>query len=79
MVWQKESQKISEWMEMEFFFRQEKEKEIGNVGEWTWENALRSTEILKIGIDYRVLAFKRFHRTHLSQLHYREVLVHVLP
>ena len=32
MVWQKESQKISEWMEMEFFFRQEKEKDI--VGMW---------------------------------------------
>ena len=27
---------------------------------------MRSTEVLKIGIDYRVLAFKRLQRTHPS-------------
>lgn len=63
-----------------FFPWGKRERNDGNVGGWTWENAMRSTKVLKIGIDYWVLTFKRFLRIriHLSPLHCSEV-EHVLP
>ena len=48
-------------MEIKFFFlEKKKERNNGNVGEWTCENAMKSTKVLKIGINYWVLTFKRF-------------------
>ena len=62
MVWQKELQKVSEWMEMEFLFLRKKRKKLWECGR----------------VDLRKCLEK--HRSSENfGIHYREVLVHVLP